>query len=288
MSQAKQVLQAIRSLPPLSRKAELALKSLQDPDISIPALVEILQYDPAVTVNILKHCNSPLLGVRGTVSSLHQAVVIMGLRQLRKIILAASIERYFPSRSGGYELSHFELWRHSLAVALIAEELANELGGYQADQAFTAGLLHDIGKVIINQFLDTSKAEVIEEVSKGGDFTEVERQVVGLTHMEAGGMILERWHFPPEVQAVARFHHDPPPEPGNSLVILVHMADLVAILAGWGTGLDALFYRANLAIFRSRGINLNRLYQLVSRLTDKVAQLEKDYFPEGERKNAKK
>lgn len=282
MSKTKEIILKIGHLPPLSKAAERALSALRDPNVAVQEIVEILKYDPPMTANILKHCNSAVYGVGRTIQSLQQAVVFIGLKSLRKLILTATVEKYFPQQ-GGYELNRLELWRHCLAVALIAEDLAPRVGAIQPDEAFTAGLLHDIGKVVTTHFLGGEHERIQKEADLAEkDFPTIEKEVFGMDHMEAGALILEKWGFSSEYCDVARHHHDPSSVPGHALTRLVHIADVAAILAGWNTGLDALQYHARPDVFKEAGLTFQQFQMEMSRMADKIAALEKEHYHQGE------
>ncbi len=281
MNQIDKILASIDKLPPFSPKVEEALRTLRNPDINIQQVVNILQYDPAITANILRFCNSPIFGVTREISSLQQASVLLGLDRLRKIILTASVEKYFPTTPRGYEVRKHEIWRHSLLVAMVAEELAGRFDGISPDVAFTAGLLHDIGKIITTHFLASEFSRVEEAVEEGKTFLEVERTIIGIDHMEAGARVLKKWAFASDIQDVAAHHHAPPEDQPFGLVHLVHIADVAAILMGWNTGVDALHYPGDTETFRTAGIGMKSLQEMVCRLSDKVLNLEKEYFPGG-------
>lgn len=285
MSYRDRIMKNIERVRPLSRAAEKALSALRDPDVAVPSVVDILKYDPTITATVLRYCNSAVSGARQQINSLQQAVVIIGLKQLRSLILTAAVESYFPVKPDGYEVSRLELWRHSLAVALISEDLARLAGAVPQDEAFTAGLLHDIGKVVIMQAVGADWGNVRMQLeSMTGDFLAIEKDIFGISHPEVGGIILDKWKFSESIQVAARFHHDPPAPEGPLLPVhIVHMADIAAILAGWGTGLDGLHYHGMAGVFTNYGIRSSDFQLMMSRMADKVAAIEKEHFGEEKR-----
>lgn len=283
MSNMDRVIQKIKTLPPLVKKASEALAALRDPDVPVNKVVSIIQYDPSMTANILRYCNSPVCGLPRQITSIQQAVVLIGLKKLRTLLLTSAVEKYFSGDLPGYEGQRFELWRHCLAVALIAEHVAETTRAVPPDEAFTAGLLHDIGKVVTSQFLAEERARWEENPLLAGDFPTLERDVLGMDHMEVGAQVLARWDFPQPFQDVARLHHNPPLQDRLDLVGVVHIADVEAILAGWNTTVDALHYRAKPEIFAQAGIRLSGLQETLGSLVDRVAALEQELFGKGSR-----
>jgi putative nucleotidyltransferase with HDIG domain len=151
----------------------------------------------------------------------------------------------------GYDLGPKQLWEHSLATALTAAEVAKHLGVRDPADAFTAGLLHDLGKVVLGNFIDVDLNEIMglvrsEEVS----FDEAERAVLGMDHAEVAAILLHNWKLPQEIVDAVRWHHRPALWEGedDTLVSIVHLADVLCMDIGFGVGNDGLKYRLDEAV----------------------------------------
>ena len=154
--------------------------------------------------------------------------------------MAASCEALLEGEVAGYGLPHGALLRHSLACAAAAQLLAKRAKFRGVEEAFVAGLLHDIGKVVMNAYRRDQFGEVLTQVMSGMTCSQAERAVFGFDHAEAGGCLLERWNLPPALVFAVRHHHAPLQAPGDSpLPCLVHAADAVCVTLGIGLGLDS-------------------------------------------------
>jgi putative nucleotidyltransferase with HDIG domain len=156
----------------------------------------------------------------------------------------------------GYDLPGGKLLSHSLAVAVGAEELARMLGHEVPSHVFTAGLLHDIGKIVLGTFLEVDAGPVLERAnSQQLPFDVAEREVLGIDHAEVGGILLDRWNFPVQLVASVRCHHRPEDlSPPDFVADCVHVSNMVSIECGLGAGIDGLHYTPSGTVLRRLGI----------------------------------
>jgi putative nucleotidyltransferase with HDIG domain len=151
--------------------------------------------------------------------------------------------RVIPAVIPGYGLDAAEFWRHSIAVAVLSENLARAMGGRPPDLTFTAGLLHDAGKLAVGIFVHEQAAPILGWVKDGLTFVGAERAVLGTDHAQVGAAVADSWSLPPAVAAAARYHHMPgqsPPGPDSRVVDLVHAADAMAHALGFGADAGGL------------------------------------------------
>ncbi len=190
MSLVPQVLKSLKTLPPFPLVAQRALVLLNKTEVSIQELVDIVKFDPAITANVLRISNSAFFGLRREIHSLHQALLLLGTQELLKIIIASGATRLFCRSTPGYFTDRLGLWRHSVSCALMADLLARELDHPERATSFTAGLLHDIGKVVLSIYVDQKFTEIMEVVDgRGVSFQTAEKEVLGIDHAQLGG----RW-----------------------------------------------------------------------------------------------
>jgi putative nucleotidyltransferase with HDIG domain len=169
----------------------------------------------------------------------------------------------------GYDMESDGLWHHSIATAICAEQLAKSLKLVNAEEAFTAGLLHDMGKILLGTFVEIDDEPIKELVqTQSLSFNEAERQVLGIDHAEAAAELLQYWKLPDNVVAAARWHHSPDQaeEQHRSIVDLVHVADILCTRMGWGIGTDGPLYCLNEEAEERLGIDA----QVEDEVTDKV------------------
>lgn len=223
----------VHHLPPSPRLLIKLLEVSKQPDKDIHEIVKLISHDPSFTAEILKRCNSAYFGTEKPVEDMFEAVSRLGLQEIYNVVLAmfAATALLRPEKGG---TMHVELlWRHSVAVAVAAGVLAQAVGESQP-AAFTAGLLHDAGKVVM---VSASKVRYTEAMENAGRFKRsmivAEKEVFGFDHAEAGARLLTRWQLPPNIVAAVRHHHDPTAaEPFTRLAATVHLANLIAHATG--------------------------------------------------------
>ena len=217
---------------------------LSDPDVEFRKLSEVLKYDPGMTTNILRLANSAYFGFRTQVNTVTQAISRLGLKRMSELVMTAAIGPIMQRPLKGYEVPAGGLWRHSIAVAIATEHLAGQLNIPVPEDAFTAGLLHDIGKMVLGTFIEVDTDPIMKLVDeKKIPFDEAEREILGIDHAEVGSLLLKKWNLPESLVNVTRWHHAPHLCEEKSVVLnLVHIADSISLMSGIGTGQDGLAY----------------------------------------------
>jgi putative nucleotidyltransferase with HDIG domain len=163
-----------------------------------------------LTALVLKMSNSASLGYSRTCSTLNEAIMQIGLMRLKSILMTSSATSMMGSRLMGYRLGAGELWQHSLTVGVASEWLAQALGYPNPEQAYVAGLLHDIGKLLLDQAVLSNYDKIADFVQKYQmPLWQVEEKLIGIDHARVGGLIAEHWSFPVILVDAIRFHHVP-------------------------------------------------------------------------------
>lgn len=244
MSLVPQILRSLKNLPPFPMVAQRALLLVNKSEVSIQELVEVVKFDPGITANILRIANSAYFGLRREIHSLHQALLLLGTQELLKIIIASGATRLFANSSPGYFSERQGLWRHSVSCALMADLLGRELTLADRTTSFTAGLLHDIGKIVLSLFVDQKFPEIMAVVeTQGVSFHLAEKSVLGVDHAEIGGEMARIWDFPDRLRQVIIHHHLGKPEAfEDDMVLLVYLADLLVLMFGQDLGKEGLAY----------------------------------------------
>ncbi len=196
---------------------------------------------------MLRMCNSAYFGLSREVHSLNDAVRYLGTMKVLQLLMAVHGNVLLAKGQAGYGLEPGILWKHSVAVALAASVLGQRISPSDVGLVFTAGLLHDIGKVVLNEYVGKEFSEIARIVSEQKtSFVEAEKQVLGFSHEEIGEKVAERWKLPDPLVRCIRYHHDPSMlKPADPLVDTVYLADCVCLLLGIGLGTDELHYRAD-------------------------------------------
>ncbi|WP_044346977.1 HDOD domain-containing protein [Dethiosulfatarculus sandiegensis] len=261
MSLIKRILKQVDHLPGVPAVLQQVLSLVNDPEFSFEELVEVVRVDPGITAHVLKVCNSPYYGLTRKVSSLQQAMTYLGVNKVVDIILTSEVVSYYKNDQTGYRLKGGELWRHSVAVALLAQEMGKQYGYKDLSTLFTAGLLHDVGKLILSEFVEEEFKEILRLVKEEGmSFPEAERKVLGVDHALLGAKVVRSWNFPePIIRAIA-YHHDfSQTNKDRKLVALVNLANLVVLSMGIGGGAQGLAVRMPQALMDELGLKARDL-----------------------------
>ncbi len=242
MSRLEEILSLVKHVPPFPKVAHRVSEMLQDPNVGATELAEVIQYDQVITANVLKICNAAYFGLSRKVASLDEALVVVGNDTLKDIIITSSSARYYKGPVGeGYKLEQGDLWKHSVAAGIMAKELAKHVQEVSPGSAYTAGLLHDIGKRFLSSFVaDEFKQIMMKVVKEGCSFVDAEKELLGASHAELGGLILQQWEFPKEIELAVLQHHDPDALDKDPLTAVVALANALVISMGIGVGADGL------------------------------------------------
>jgi putative nucleotidyltransferase with HDIG domain len=233
-------IEGARELPTLSSVVAKVTEMIRDPRISTAQVAAAISEDPALTARTLKLVNSAFYGFPQRVNSVSRAIVILGFNNVRNLVMTASV---FDKLSGKAASSLFPMdrfWEHSIATAVAADATAKALH-FTAEQedAFVAGLLHDIGKVALVHVLPKMMESIQQRVASGGWIGRAEEAELETTHQDVGLWLVEKWNFPPGLCQAVRLHHRPEQaREHRRLVMVVHLADLVARGLNVGSGGD--------------------------------------------------
>jgi len=223
----------IKTLPPAPRVLSQLLVLLNEEEAHAGQIVELIAFDPALTAKVLQRCNNAATGLGGTVSDLNEAVAQVGFNAIYRLVAMVTGEALLGSEQKGYGIAAGEMWEHSVMTAVAARVLASKLGG-EENLAFTAALLHDIGKLVLGVFLESAEQPALRQTGPSGlSFLEAEKAVLGVEHAEIGGRVLEEWNFPENLVSAVRHHHDPAQARlHEQLAAYVHLGDIIAYCLG--------------------------------------------------------
>lgn len=245
MSMKTEILSKVRAVPPLPEVILKLRECCNDPNVQFASMAKVIDTDAGLTSSILRLANSAYFGCAGSISSVQFAMTRLGLKRVHQMALAVCVSPLAQKPVSGYDLHAEKLWEHSLATAMIAEHLAEEAGNVDPSDAFTAGMLHDLGKTVLGMFVEGEIEEIQRLVDdEGYSFDEAERAVLGTDHAAVAGMLLRHWQVPTVVSDAVRWHHKPSRCEGETaLADIVHVADILSLDIGWGVGQDGLQYR---------------------------------------------
>ena len=218
---------------PAPRVLPQLLVLLSQPNTDTGRLVELISLDPGLTASVLRLCNSAYLGNAMPAGDLQEAVTRLGFRQVYQLVAAISGAAALAPAQPGYSLEAGELWQHSVTAAIAAQLLARHLGENDT-LAFTATLLHDIGKAVLAGALLPLQSQLRQAFEQSEiSLLEAESQLLGVQHADTGARLLSQWRFPESLVLAVRCHHDPAAaHPHERLAALVYAGNLIACLIG--------------------------------------------------------
>jgi putative nucleotidyltransferase with HDIG domain len=275
LSWREKIIEKIHDMPPLPASAMEIVRLMQDPQVSFNKISQTIEYDPSMTTNVLKLANSVFMSGYGKIVSVKEASVRLGLDTVFSLVVASSVSPIVEKEVTGYGLGKGALWRHSVAVAECSKVLGNALGIAIPKHTFTSGLLHDIGKVVLGQFLEIEGKKITSLSSeKGIPFEAAEREFLGTDHAEVGAELLASWNIPSNVVDVVRWHHAPEELKTNTVVVdLVHLSDSLCINLGLDTGVDELNYKVSEEAILRTGFTLAIAEKVTSMILDAMEDI---------------
>ena len=265
---APEIINKVKNLPPVSQAALKLVNLLEQAAISNDEIVHVIKCDNVLTAKLLRACNSPYFGLDEPVASVDQSVLMLGHQQILHIVLTLAFGGAMVVPMPGYAVEANELWRHSLITATAAEMVAAEAYDLNVETpvAFTVGLLHDIGKLVMSQALTPEiQAEIRQLIEQQGcSRSEAEKKILGTDHGEIGACLLQSWNLPAEILEAVANHHQPVCAPRPKLSVITHVANCLAHLAGSAPGWDGFATRVDPAAVAALNLDESRIEGLVA------------------------
>jgi putative nucleotidyltransferase with HDIG domain len=222
------IIEKVSAFPNMPQTGIKLRALLAEKDVAAEQIEHILRHDPGLAANVLRLANSAFFGIPTKVSTLKHAVVLLGVKRFAQIAVSACMNKTMDKAVEGYGLSPGELWLHSIAVSTTVEALAKNRKLPEISDFFTPALLHDLGKLVLGEFVNAELPKINELVDKDVPLVIAEKEVLGTDHAEIGALILHKWRFPPDLIDAVRWHHDPDgAESSNLHTDLVYLANLL-------------------------------------------------------------
>ena len=274
---AQELVSKVKNLPPVSQAALKVVGLLDEPAVSNDDVVQVLKCDNVLTAKLLRACNSSYFGLEEPVSSVDQAVLVLGHQQILHIVLTLAFGGAMIVPLPGYAVEANELWHHSLVTASAAEALVRD--GIDLDVeppvAFTVGLLHDIGKLVLGQALTPEiQTTVRERIEQGASRITAERDILGTDHGEVGAFLLQSWRLPEEIVEAVGHHHCPVVTPKLRLSAVAHVANCIAHLVGSAPGWESYAINADQPAAIAMGLTSDKVDGLTIAVRDSLERVD--------------
>jgi len=276
MNAIQELVKEIKNLKPIPAVISQILEVVDQPDSSMSQIADIIQYDPAITASVLRTCNSAFFGLKNPAESIKDAVSLLGIDQIIEIVLMKSGAEVLSGKQEGYGLHEGAMWKYSVSSALIAKQIAQKLSLKNISTIFTAALLKDIGKTVLDRFVMDSFEKISAlVVDKNLSFREAEKKIIGVDHTELGGMIAKMWKFSPKMVKIIRHHHLTDASMiKDKEIAVVYLADCICMMIGVSVGSDGLAYRFNDQVMKELEIKADDISKIIADFAVNMQKVE--------------
>lgn len=271
MKAVNRILKSINTIPAFPATGNKVSQLLNRIDYSVSEVTNVIRFDPSITANLLKMANSAYFSPQHKISTINDAVIYLGQKNLLLAIQTAGISKYYKKGSSGYFDKATDLWEHSVAVALMSQILSRKITGEENTTLYTAALLHDVGKIIMGEFVRDEMQKITMLVEQQHmSFLEAEELVLGINHADLGGKIAEHWNFPVEIRDAISYHHRPDLLEKEDKIMpwIVYMADEACLMMGIGSGVEGLAQRAVSELLKKFNLRMRDLEMSMVLLSD--------------------
>jgi len=278
----ERIFEKVDNIPPFPKTASRALELLREEEVNYRELEEVIKSDPAIAANFLRLVNSAAFYLPQKVDSLLKAFMILGVDQIRLILLASVTGKYFTKDLTGYGVSARDIWLHSIVCGLISEELAQKLNFSveKKEALYIAALLHDLGKIVLDLYttLEEKRFYELMETRPEDTFMQIEWLALGVDHGMVGGFLLKKWEFPEEIYFSIRAHHDPDLMLQKKISAIVSLSNILANMLGFSGGIDAFYYKIPKNLLEVVGIKKEEVENILPKVYKRALLIQKTLF----------
>ena len=280
MTAIDRISHVIQTLRPFPIIADRVLKLVREEDVDFQELTRLISTDPILTSLIIGLANSPLYGtINRRIDSLHRAILILGRDHVVEAVMVHILRSVRESVQVSWPGGDIYFWQHSIGVGIVTRLLTTHLHLPYVQQALIAGLLHDIGKLLLLSYNPQSYTEILEQVEKRRTpLHQLEKEYFGYTHAEIGRAACEKWNLPDEFAQAISMHHEIPDADIDSLTNLVRNANLIVKIAGVGNGGDPYASTQNLSQLPHARLRWSTMKQLIQSIPEVVNELTSMIF----------
>lgn len=266
----ERLIESVDDMPSLPQIVTEIIRISEDPNSTPHDVQKLLAQDQVLTAKILRLANSSFYGFARRINTITEATILLGFQTIRSIVFAASVSNFLTQSLDGYKLNQNELWKHSQAVAMTACYIAKQKRFKNPEVFYTAGVIHDIGKLVLNQYLQNDYKKVLSLIyDEGYDFIKAEETVLGYNHAQTGMKLAEKWNLSPEMVEAIGCHHEPEKAQINPLLAsTIHISDSIALMMGFGLGLGGLAYNFSDFALETTEIDEKQIESILPAVTD--------------------
>jgi putative nucleotidyltransferase with HDIG domain len=269
MADIQRIIADITDLPTLPDVVTKVNQLISDSNTSAADINKVISRDLALSAKILKLVNSPFYGFPRRITTITYAVVILGFNTVRNLALSAFVFDAFKKGSRHFDAAAF--WKHSICTAFLSQDLAKKIIPGKEEDAFIAGLLHGVGKVVMSQYLLEDMKKVAQRVEETGcQFTQAESELLDYNHAELGAALLEKWNLPEPVVGVVRNHLNPQPGEKPTNVEVVHLSNILTRALNFGSSGDSRIPQISPAVWSSLGLTWADVDALLGQVVDEI------------------
>ena len=279
MAISETLLKKIESLPTLPIVVTRIMQLVENPKTAAVEISKVVSLDPALTVKILKIVNSAYYGFPKQITTITHAIMILGFEDVKNIALGVSVFDIFKTKTAKGVVEEFDriaFWQHSIGVGACTKLLAKKLRYKNPEEAFICGILHDIGKIILDQYFHEEFMQIIG-IAKNENllFVNAEKKVTDIEHPEIGRIVAKKWGLPQTIIDSIAFHHNPSLSEGHALLVsLVHASDVFCRIQKIGNGGDALVPQLQKAAWDNLKLQPTDLAKLYEELHEEVKKAD--------------
>lgn len=272
------IVNKIRDMPMLPDRVNKIIELTENPDSTVKDLEREILKDQSLTSKVLRLANSAYYGYPRKINTVSQATILLGFQTIKSMVLASTVSKFMLGELKGYALGEKDLWTQSQTCAIIARYIAQSLDFPNPEAAYIGGLLRDIGKTLLNYYVEKEYKSIVNKVKYGKmSFLDAEEEVLGFNHGQVGEKIALRWNFPEDLVETISKHHSPELATVNpQLVSIVHMADAITMMMGISIGADGLAYNFSPFALESLNISSQDMEQYISKSYDLI--VDRDSF----------
>jgi len=285
MTTVQTLVREIRNLKPVPAVIHPLLDALNNPNASMDEVAKIIQYDPAITAAVLRTANSAFFGLKHPVESIKDAAALLGMDQIINLVLLKSGADIFNTQPDGHNQSQGAIWKYSVSSALIARQIADELDMPGSAGIFTAALLKDMGKTVLDKFVDNANEKICGLMAdKNLSAMAAEKEVIGVDHAELGAMIAKMWKFSPNMVKIIRCHHVRDIKTMQDMnITVVYLAGCICMMMGMDIGAngadgadraDGLTGRFHKQALKRTGFRVEDITRIISEFSFKIREVE--------------